>query len=251
MNKSNDYDKFAKMRQESIVKGVYKPHVYVEKPMMKKIIPNLKDKKVLLLGCGTGEESIFIEENGAKEIIGIDVSKESINIANKTYSKHKFYTGDMHKTDFEDNEFDFIYSSLAIHYSENPETVIKEINRILKPNGQLQLSLAHPVRWGISDVEIDNIPTKIIGFTEDKNNPRIYGSYSSYKKQKHDFKTGERLEFYTASPSFYFNLLKDNGFIIEEFQESKVIDECKEVDINYYNRFNEFPQFMAFLASKK
>ena len=75
----NDYDKFAKMRQNEILTGEKKSHYYVEKPMMKSMLPDLTDKRVLMLGCGTGEESIFLKEYGAKEIIGIDISEESKN----------------------------------------------------------------------------------------------------------------------------------------------------------------------------
>ena len=53
----NDYDRFAKERQEQLKKGEKRPHRFIEKPMMRELLPNLDDKKVLMLGCGTGEES--------------------------------------------------------------------------------------------------------------------------------------------------------------------------------------------------
>ncbi len=85
----NEYDKIASIRQKELLNGEMKPHRFVEKPMMRSLLPNLNGKKVLLIGCGTGEESSFLEKSGAKEIIGIDISEKSVELANKTYSKHK------------------------------------------------------------------------------------------------------------------------------------------------------------------
>ena len=45
--------------------------------------------------------------------------------------------------------------------------------------------------------------------------------------------------------------LINNSFVVENFKESRCIDECRKVDEAYYNRFHELPQFMAFLAKKQ
>lgn len=60
----NDYDKFAKERQEELLKGEKKPHRFSEKPMMKSMLSSLNGKKVLMLGCGTGEESVLLKSFG-------------------------------------------------------------------------------------------------------------------------------------------------------------------------------------------
>ena len=70
------------------------------------------------------------------------------------------------------------------------------------------------------------------------------------KKQVNHFKDNEVLEEFIAPPSYYFEILKNNKFVVEDFKESRCIDECKEIDEAYYNRFHEIPQFMGFLAKK-
>ncbi len=252
----NDYDYYAKDRHDKLLAGLMPSHRFVEKPMMKDMIEDLSNKKVLMLGCGTGEESIFLKAFGAKEedLIGIDLSKKSIELAKKSYPNITFIVGDMSKLPFEDNFFDYIYSSLAIHYSPNPEIVYKEVYRVLKPNGKFLFSLVHPIRWASFEKEIDGSLYRLIGCSVDDKESTVFGSYNTFKEHTHThFSWGinETLSFYVGSPSFHFKLLRKSGFEVLDFTESKAIEETKKDDMNYYIKNSELPQFMAFLAIKK
>lgn len=247
----NDYDKFAKLRQKLIANGEKRSHRFLEKPMMKDMIPNLEGKKILMLGCGTGEESIYLQQFGGKDMVGIDVSAESIKIAKETFPEFEFCVGDMHKLPFEDGSFDFVYSSLVIHYSATPDKVYSEINRVLKKEGQLLFSVGHPLRWANESVEVDGVECSILGYQSKNEDGKVYGNYHTFALHEHKFPSGEVLSFYVCSPSFHFGLLKESGFVIENFKECKCIEEAKDIDYNYYCKYSEFPQFMAFLATKK
>jgi Methylase involved in ubiquinone/menaquinone biosynthesis len=246
----NDYDKYAKQRQEQLQKGNSKPHRFVEKPMMLDMLPNLKNKKILLLGCGTGEETKMLESFEATDMIGIDLSEESIKIARDTYPQYEFSVGDMHRLPFEDGSFDFVYSSLVLHYSENPVSVCEEVYRILKKGGEFLFSVGHPMRWSSEKVVIGGVPLRLIGHTDGENEQVVYGNYHTFALHEHSFVDSNPLAFYTGSPSMHFKLLKRCGFSIEDFTESKCVEEARDVDADYYNRYSEIPQFMAFLARK-
>lgn len=252
----NDYDKFASKRQNDLINGLKPSHRFVEKPMMKSMMPELKNKKILMLGCGTGEESIILKDFGAddKNIIGIDLSKNSILLAKNTYPDIDFVVGDMNNLPFDDNTFDFVYSSLAVHYSSTPNRVYNEVYRVLKKDGLFLFSIAHPLRWSSQEKEIDGSVIRIIGCSKNDNENIVYGKYHTF--EKHTFSSfawqddGEVLEFYVGSPSMHFKLLKNAKFDIIDFTESKCIEEAKDVDLNYYTKNSEIPQFMAFLAKK-
>ena len=203
-----------------------------------------------MLGCGTGEESIMLNEFGATNITGIDLSEESIRLAKESYPNCEFIAGDMHKLPFDDNYFDFVYSSLALHYSEEPENVYKEIYRVLKKDGRLLFSVGHPLRWACEEKEIEGIKCRVIAHGTSDNTPYEIGNYNTFKKHEHHFKNGEVLSFYVGSPSMHFKLLKKAGFTIEDFKEGICIDEAKDIDYNYWNKYHEIPEFMAFLAKK-
>ena len=246
----NDYDKFAKMRQEQLRKGEKRPHRFLEKPMMRELLPDLTGKKVLMLGCGTGEECLLLSQFGGVDMVGVDNSAESIRLANETYPEFKFSVADMHELPFEDETFDFVYSSLVVHYSGTPSVVYDEINRVLKKGGQLLFSIGHPMRWASENVEFNGKACKILGFQANNEDGEVYGNYNTFAKHDHYFPNGEVLSFYVGAPSYHFKLLKKSGFTVEDFSETKCIEEAKDIDLNYYSKYVEFPQFMAFLATK-
>ena len=102
-----------------------------------------KNDNILDLGCGAGRTTINLYKEGFTNIIGLDIAENLIHYA-KNYSKEKdlnieFSIGDATKLDYKENTFDsaiFSYNGMAcIPGEENRIKVLKEINRILKPNG--------------------------------------------------------------------------------------------------------------------
>lgn len=246
----NDYDKYAALRQNELKKGEMLPHRFVEKPAMRKLLPDLHGSDILMLGCGTGEEASLLEEYGATSMKGIDLSAESVRLANESYPKHSFSVADMHNLDFDEGSFDFVYSSLALHYSAEPIDVYKEVWRVLKPGGTFQFSIGHPMRWASERVMINEVPHKLMGYTEGDTEPRLFGNYSSFHECDETFPSGEVLRFWIGPPSMHFGLLRDAGFDVTDFVETKAVEDCKQVDENYYQRFSHFPQFVVFVAKK-
>ena len=251
----NNYDQLAKERQEKLLQGMMPSHRFVEKPMMMSMMPGIKEKKILMLGCGTGEESDFIKEFGAspENMIGIDLSAKSIELAKQTYSNIEFKVADMMELPFEENTFDFVYSSLAVHYSPNPLKVYEEVYRVLKKEGTFLFSLAHPIRWASSQQEIDGKMYRVTGCSIDDKESEVFGNYNTFQSFVHkQFAWGihEELSFYVGPPSYHFKLLKKANFSVLDFTESQAVEETKNVDINYYIKNKELPQFMAFLVQK-
>jgi len=250
MSNINDYDHYAATRQKELKNGEKLPHRFVEKPAMRSVLPDLKGKHVLMLGCGTGEESLLLEEYGCTDMIGLDLSAESVRLANETYPNYEFISGDMHHLPFTDKAFDFVYSSLTVHYSNNPTAVYREVHRVLKPGGSFQFSVGHPVRWASDVVDINNAPVRMLGFTQGKDKPKLYGNYHTFSKHQDTFSDGMVVQYWIGAPSMHFSMLKQSGFVVDEFLETKAVEECKEVDANYYERFSEFPQWAIFVAKK-
>ena len=100
---------------------------------------NIKNKKVLNLGCGLGEEATYLALKGAK-VTAIDISQEMLNktkeLAKKyeVRSKIKFYKTAAEKLKFKDNTFDAVLGCNILHHVQIEDS-IKEVKRVLKPNG--------------------------------------------------------------------------------------------------------------------
>ena len=93
----------------------------IENPIIKSMLPNLKGKSILDLGCGDGNMSAYFMDNGAKRVYGIDISENMINEANKLYAdeNRKFEVMKMEDISQINEKFDVVYSSLAFHYVED------------------------------------------------------------------------------------------------------------------------------------
>lgn len=103
----------------------------------------LVNKAVLEFGCGTGELSILLSRHGAKKVIGIDVSDPAINEAKKNVEQIRiknieFISGNIMDMDWNYPLQDMIISNSVLHYIPGDlQPILKQLHRILKPNGTL------------------------------------------------------------------------------------------------------------------
>ena len=95
---------------------------------------------IIDLGCGRGNDTLYLIQNG-KEVIPCDYSKNAIQNIKKNFPQVKrVECFDMTKgLPFEDNFTDIIICDLSLHYFTKEITlqILNEIRRVLKPNGML------------------------------------------------------------------------------------------------------------------
>jgi ubiquinone/menaquinone biosynthesis C-methylase UbiE len=173
---------------------------------MHNLFPNLKNKKVLDLGCGDGEDLKFFIKSEASMVCGIDASEKFLKIAKTKASDAKLICGDFcTKLAFQDDFFDIVYSQFAINHEKNIEFIFEEVYRVLKPNGIFLLLVTHHIRQFLVSNTKDysaNIPFKEIFFDGEV----CVQSYT------------HRIEEYLSVPILSkFNLLKlKEGFFNDE-----------------------------------
>lgn len=95
--------------------------------------------KVLDLGCGTGNDTLYLTEKGFS-VVACDYSDVAIEKINKEFNNVETKIVDISKhLPFEDNFFDLIIADLSLHYFDENTTknIMREIKRILAPNGYL------------------------------------------------------------------------------------------------------------------
>ncbi|MBI2106823.1 class I SAM-dependent methyltransferase [Candidatus Woesearchaeota archaeon] len=98
---------------------------------------NWKRGKILDLGCGNCRNLLPFKN---LKCYGLDFSKEMLKEAKKFSKKHNFKVilkhAEITNTKFKNNTFNYILAIATLHHLKNPEKAIKEINRVLKPNGE-------------------------------------------------------------------------------------------------------------------
>ena len=103
-----------------------------------------KAKRVLDLGCGTGI-STKVWRNFAEEIIGIEPSKEMIEVAERKSENDqiKYLVGYSNDIPLSSNSVDIVSCSQSFHWME-PNYTLKEIDRVLRDSGIL---IIYDVIW--------------------------------------------------------------------------------------------------------
>ena len=100
---------------------------------------DIKGKKILDLGCGMGDASLYFAYRGAK-VFAVDISPGMIRLV-KRLSRERGYTKSIIAKEmvaedlkFRSNFFDFVFGNGVLHHVE-PHLALQEIHRVLKPGG--------------------------------------------------------------------------------------------------------------------
>lgn len=114
---------------------------------LKAMFPPLQGKTVLDLGCGYGWHCKFAAEQGASQVLGIDLSRRMIAEAKKLHRENtiEYLVCRIEEYAYPANMWDCVVSNLALHYIENIEGVFQKIYKTLKPGGVFILNMEHPV----------------------------------------------------------------------------------------------------------
>jgi len=95
-------------------------------------------KTVLEVGVGAGTDHLQWARAGCN-LFGVDLTDEAIATTKRRFElygqKSNLQRVDAEKLPFADGFFDVVYSWGVIHHSQNPESIIAEIHRVLKKGG--------------------------------------------------------------------------------------------------------------------
>jgi SAM-dependent methyltransferase len=231
---------------------------YLEKPAMYKLLQDQVFEDVLCLGCGTGEECEYIRTNcHSKSVLGIDNAEGLIEIAKNLYPEIEFKTLDMVDLNkITGKQFDLIYSSLALHYIEDWDKLLKLINTSLKPSGRLIFSTHHPIKWGSQTTRSKDQNSFLIGYQKHlkatKNQPTytIFGDYLNPRRINDKLLGNIDIVYYHKSISNMFQSLTLHGFRVLQIIEPSPISEAKNLPNDFWDIHSKIPLFIIFDCKK-
>jgi len=120
---------------------IYDPIFYLPLKSIRIAVMNellkYKEKVILDLCCGTGNQLNLLSKHGFKNLYCLDISDSMLEIAKRSNSSIKIYNEDATKTSFNNASFDVVIISFAIHEKDRntQQALIDEAYRIIKKDG--------------------------------------------------------------------------------------------------------------------
>jgi len=231
-------------------------HSYYEKPAIRAELPSLNGLEVISIGCGSGLDARWLADNGAKSVVGIDISKGLLDIAKANNPDLEFHEMDMEQLDFPDASFDLAYSSLAIHYIDDWTQPLKEACRILRPGGLYVFSCGHPIDSAVEYEVKDGIKYALLGrkVNQETKERTVYGDYlaatgNGVKPVKAILADAEITVFHRTFSKMIEQILA-SGFNIEKLAEPQPTEAMKTADPAMFDQLTRIPSLMIWILKK-
>lgn len=216
----NFFDKYSKM-----ARSVYGLQGAGEWHELKKLIPDLRSKTVLDLGCGFGWHCKYAVSNGAQAVLGVDSSEKMLEQAEKLNndSRIEYRKSFIEELQVNRETYDLVLSSLALHYVENFQQVCEKVHYTLKEGGEFVFSVEHPIFSAYGNQQwYTNEAGEILHWPVD--------NYFYEGKRESNF-LGEQVTKYHRTLTTYIGTLLKSGFeLISVVEPMPPEDRLEEVE---------------------
>jgi SAM-dependent methyltransferase len=118
-----------------------------EWPTLRAMLPELRDARVVDLGCGFGWFCRWVAEQGAASVLGLVVSEKMLGHARAETADPViiYQRADLDRLALPEASFDLAYSALTLHYLEHLAGLFAVVHRALVPGGSFVFSAEHPI----------------------------------------------------------------------------------------------------------
>lgn len=243
MAKQNIYDnevffeEYKKLRENKA-----SANVLFEIPALLSLLPDLKDKKIMDLGCGFGEHCVQYVRDGAAKVVGIDISEKMLEVAKRENSSPhiKYINMPMENISEISETFDVVISSLALHYVDDFDALVRDVYELLNDNGLFIFSQENPINTCFSGGD---------RWTKDESGRKLYANLANYsiegERESKWFVDG--VKKYHRTFSTIINSLVKAGFTVEEMIEPVPTPELLEKYPEYNDLYHK-PDFLLVKA---
>lgn len=114
---------------------------------MRALLPDLRQRRIVDLGCGFGWFCRWARQQAASHVLGLDLSENMLARARSTTSDPAvtYQQADLEQLILPASGFDLAYSSLAFHYVKDVERLFTMLHASLVPGGHMVFSTEHPI----------------------------------------------------------------------------------------------------------
>lgn len=118
-----------------------------EWPALEAMLPDVRGTKVVDLGCGYGWFCRHMREQGAAQVLGLDISAKMLEKARSMTADDniEYRREDLDNLTLPAETYSLAYSSLALHYLQNLSGLFDQVYQSLVPGGHFVFSAEHPI----------------------------------------------------------------------------------------------------------
>jgi SAM-dependent methyltransferase len=224
------WDPIARDYEQHAATGAY--NAMYDRPAVLDLCGDVQGLSVLDVGCGPGLYAQELVARGAHEVTGVDASPTMVELARERVPERAtFRTHDLESPlDWLAPEsFDLAVMALVIHHVDNRVGVLREIHRVLRPDGKLVVSTHHPTGdWLIQG-----------------------GSYFDVSLIRETWSRGWNVRFWRLPLTRTASEFSDAGFVIERLVEPLPTPEMADHYADDYEKLLREPGFIAFRLAKR
>jgi cytosine/adenosine deaminase-related metal-dependent hydrolase/ubiquinone/menaquinone biosynthesis C-methylase UbiE len=121
------------------------PMLSLERRILSPLLPSVAGLDVVDLGCGTGRWLNAMKNASARNLVGVDLSREMLNQAKlKLGDAATLICVDYADAPIPEASADLVFSNFVLSYVEEPRQFLAFVRKVLRPGGTFFLSDVHP-----------------------------------------------------------------------------------------------------------
>ncbi|MEU0464323.1 methyltransferase domain-containing protein [Amycolatopsis sp. NPDC006131] len=220
------YDVFAEEFLDHARDGFYNAHL--DRPACLGLLGDVGGLRVLDAACGPGLYAEELVARGAA-VVGVDISPQMVELSRRRVPAGEFRVHDLAEPlDWlPDASVDRVLFALAVEYVDDRVALLRELRRVLRPDGALVLSRQHPFGDWL----------------------RHGGNYFEPRVVEEVWSRGWRVRYWLSPLEQTCEELRAAGFLVERLLEPRPSPAAEALDAERFERLSREPTgFLAIRA---
>jgi SAM-dependent methyltransferase len=206
---------------------------FINTPASFAMLPDVTNLHGLDIGCGEGHNTRLLSQRGAR-VTAVDISRvflrHALQMERESPLGISYCAASGQTLPFADRTFDFSIAFMSLMDVPDPDRLIAETHRVLKPGGFLQFSICHPCfdtphRRNLRDAHGHSYAVEVGDYFRSLDGELTEWFFSAAPLSAKAGLPKFKIPRFTRTLSQWLNSLLDAGFVLERIEEPRPSDE--------------------------